>query len=72
VATLRGPRGASADELARRLGEAGVAETAVKRHDSVAQACRAARDEARETDRIAAFGSFLTVAAAIDALRARG
>jgi dihydrofolate synthase/folylpolyglutamate synthase len=72
VATLPGPRGASADELARRLREAGVAETAVKRFDSIAQAFRSARDEARETDRIAAFGSFLTVAAAIDAVRARG
>ena len=72
VATLPGPRGASADALARRLREAGVAETAVKRFDSIAQAFRAARDESRETDRIAAFGSFLTVAAAIDAARARG
>ncbi len=72
VATLPGPRGASADELARRLREAGVAETAVKRYDSIAQAFRTARDEARETDRIAAFGSFLTVAAAIDAVRPRG
>ncbi|MHB8494129.1 MAG: bifunctional tetrahydrofolate synthase/dihydrofolate synthase [Casimicrobiaceae bacterium] len=72
VATLPGPRGASADALARRLHDAGVAETVVKRFDSIAQAFRAARDEARETDRIAAFGSFLTVAAAIDAVRARG
>ena len=72
VASLPGPRGASAAELVRRLREAGVAEPAVRSHDSIAQAFLAARDEAQETDRIAAFGSFLTVAAALDAARTRG
>ena len=72
VAPLPGPRGASADELALRLRKAGVAEAAVRSFDSVARAFRAARDEAQETDRIAAFGSFLTVAAALEAARARG
>lgn len=72
VAPLPGPRGASADELVRRLRKAGVAEVAVRSFDSVAQAFRAARVDAQETDRIAAFGSFLTVAAALEAARARG
>lgn len=72
VATLPGPRGATAGELARRLREAGVADTAVRSFDSIAQAFGAARAEAQETDRIAAFGSFLTVAAALDAARTRG
>ena len=72
VATLPGPRGASAAELARRLREAGVADTAVRSYDSIAQAFAAARSEAQETDRIAAFGSFLTVAAALDVVRTRG
>lgn len=72
IAPLPAPRGASADRLAVRLRRAGVAEGAVRSFDSVAQAFRAARDEAQETDRIAAFGSFLTVAAALEAARARG
>jgi folylpolyglutamate synthase/dihydropteroate synthase len=37
----------------------------------VAHAFAAARNDANETDRIAAFGSFLTVAAALTAARER-
>ena len=72
VATLPGPRGATAGELARRLRGAGVADTAVRSFDSIVQAFVAARAEAQEADRIAAFGSFLTVAAVLDAARTRG
>jgi dihydrofolate synthase / folylpolyglutamate synthase len=39
----------------------------VHAHDDIAQAFEAARNAAGETDRIAAFGSFLTVGAALAA-----
>jgi dihydrofolate synthase/folylpolyglutamate synthase len=65
VATLPGPRGASGDELARRLGAAGVAAAAIRAFPDVASAHRAAVDDATEADRIVVFGSFLTVAAAM-------
>lgn len=71
VATLPGPRGATAETLARRLAGAGVAPAAIRSFDSIASAWRAATDEVGEADRIAAFGSFLTVAAVLAALRER-
>ena len=71
VATLPGPRGARADRLAAALRAAGVLDEAIHEYDDVAQAFDAARDAADETDRIAAFGSFLTVAAALLAARER-
>ena len=67
VASLPGPRGASADLLAQRLEIAGIGNAAVRRFESVAQALGAAREAAHEADRIAVFGSFLTVAAALGA-----
>ena len=70
VASLPGARGASAARIAAALSKAGVAENAVRIHDSIEHAFVAARNDANETDRIAAFGSFLTVAAALDAARA--
>jgi len=68
VSTLPGPRGASAADLATRLRAAGVAERDVTAHRDVAAALDAARAEAGEADRIVAFGSFLTVAAALAAV----
>ena len=68
VATLPGPRGASASALAAILESAGVAPSAVRAYDDVDAACGAARDGATEADRIVVFGSFLTVAAALAAL----
>lgn len=65
VAPLPGPRGAKAGELAERLVAAGVAQDAVWIFADVAQAWRAATDAAGEADRIAAFGSFLTIAAVL-------
>ena len=65
VATLDGPRGASAEDLAGILAQQGIA--AAERFDSPAEAYRRARERAGENDRIVAFGSFLTVA---DVLRA--
>jgi len=67
VATLPGPRGASASALQARLGAAGVAADAVRGFPDVATAYRAALGEASEADRIIVFGSFLTVAAAMAA-----
>jgi dihydrofolate synthase/folylpolyglutamate synthase len=71
VASLRGARGASAAEVLRALAAAGVAQPCTP-HDSPASAFAAARSEAREDDKIVAFGSFLTVAEVMQALAARG
>jgi len=70
VAALPGARGASAARIARALSTAGVAANAVRIYDSIEHAFVTARNDANETDRIAAFGSFLTVAAALHAARA--
>lgn len=67
VAPLPGPRGASAARIEAALAAGGVAERAIRRFDDIGQAFDAARNDAYETDRIAAFGSFLTVAAALAA-----
>jgi dihydrofolate synthase/folylpolyglutamate synthase len=71
VATLPGPRGATAAALARHLRERGVAESDIQCFDTVSEALDAARNGADDADRIVAFGSFLTVAAALGAARAR-
>jgi dihydrofolate synthase/folylpolyglutamate synthase len=60
-ASLGGPRGASASDLAAALGDGSNAH----QYDSVAQALAAARERAREDDKIVVFGSFLTVGEAI-------
>jgi len=67
LATLPGPRGAGAAVLQAVLQRAGVAPDAVRAFDDVAAAVAAARGDADEADRIIVFGSFLTVAAAMDA-----
>ena len=54
LASLPGPRGASADELASHVKNARL-------HASPAAAFAAARVEASENDKIVVFGSFLTV-----------
>ena len=54
LATLPGPRGASADELASHVKN-------FELHASPAAAFSAAREEAGENDKIVVFGSFLTV-----------
>lgn len=71
VATLPGPRGATGEFLAARLAAAGVAVSDVRIFGDVAEAWRAAAAEAGEAARIAAFGSFLTVAAVLAAIRER-
>ncbi|MDR1661905.1 MAG: hypothetical protein LBR95_05685 [Azoarcus sp.] len=70
--TLPGPRGLSADALAERLRAAGVAEKAIgERFASPAAAFAFARESAMTDDRIVAFGSFLTVADVLAAIRCR-
>ena len=68
VATLPGPRGAQATQLAEVLVGAGVERSAVRTFDAIGDAFAAARAQAGEADRIVVFGSFLTVAAAKSAL----
>ena len=69
VATLPGPRGASAEAIRAELARAGVAARAIRVFDDIGSAFDAAREEAREADRIIVFGSFLTVAAALTAAK---
>jgi dihydrofolate synthase / folylpolyglutamate synthase len=57
-ASLPGPRGASAEQLEHELGEP---RAAVEKFPSPADAFIAARERAAEGDKIAVFGSFLTV-----------
>ena len=51
----------------RQLTSAGVASEAIRTFDDIETAFAAAREAAGEADRIVVFGSFLTVAAAMDA-----
>ncbi len=66
--TLPGPRAASAVELAQILAREGIAGMPPQ-FDTAADALRHAQEKAGEDDRILAFGSFLTVAAAMRLLR---
>jgi len=69
LATLAGPRGTTAEELARHVRAAGA--TGVFLHDNVESALRTAQSEAAENDKVVVFGSFLTVAAAMAQLGPR-
>lgn len=60
-ASLPGPRGTSAADLAGHLQAA----TPMEKHDSVTSALAAARERAGEGDKIVVFGSFLTVGEAM-------
>jgi len=68
VAGIDAPRGATAAELAQVLAEQGVRGEVVT-CPSIAQALREASNRAGENDRIAALGSFYTVA---EVMRVRG
>ena len=61
LASLRGPRAASAADLAARLAAIAVEKSSIHLHESPAQAFAAARERASENDKIVVFGSFLTV-----------
>jgi len=71
IAPLPGPRGASAQRIEAVLRGIGIESGAIRAFGDIADAFRAARSDANETDRIAAFGSFLTVAAVLSAARER-
>jgi dihydrofolate synthase/folylpolyglutamate synthase len=61
LATLPGPRGATAEDLLNELRAQKITAPAAA-HATVAQALAAARSAAGENDKIVVFGSFLTVA----------
>jgi len=63
LASLPGPRGASADELAKNI------DGSVEKFDSPAQAFSAAKAIAGEGDKIVVFGSFLTVGEVLVSIR---
>lgn len=67
LATLAGPRGATAEVLAAVIRDAGLGGE-ILTYDSPEAAMRAAKGAAGESDRIVAFGSFYTVAGALTAL----
>lgn len=69
LTSLPGPRGLDAEALAARLGEVGVRGD-VRCFRSPADALSVAQESAGEGDRIVAFGSFLTVADVLAAVRA--
>jgi dihydrofolate synthase / folylpolyglutamate synthase len=68
LATLTGPRGTTAETLAAIIAGAGLGGEIVC-HASPSAAMQAAKGDAAESDRILAFGSFYTVAGALEALR---
>jgi dihydrofolate synthase/folylpolyglutamate synthase len=65
VASLPGPRGASAAALRAMLESVVIERAAVRAFDDVETAFAKAREAAGDADRIVVFGSFLTVAAAL-------
>ena len=69
AASLGGPRGTSAAALADIIAAGGLGGE-VSCHDSPAAAMQAAKGRAGESDRILAFGSFYTVAGALQVVRA--
>jgi len=69
VATLSGPRGLSAEVLAETIRAAELGGEVIC-HDSPGAAFTAAKGSAGESDRILAFGSFLTVAGALEIIQA--
>ena len=71
LASLQGPRASTAAELARVLEAEGI-KAPCDLHETPALAFEAARLQAGETDKIAVFGSFLTVAAVMHHLTTHG
>lgn len=70
VASLGGPRGTPAAALAAVIADSRLGGQIVC-HDSPQAAMQAAKGQAAESDRILAFGSFYTVAGALQALRSK-
>lgn len=73
ISPLPGVRGASADELKQAMLAGGIDEAKIASFDSVDTALRQALEDSRGREpgavRIVAFGSFVTVSAAIESLR---
>lgn len=76
VTDLQLPRAASAEQIRQKLLDAGIvpqtatgAERTIETFDSPAAAFASATSRAGENDRIAVFGSFLTVAGVMEAIR---
>lgn len=69
LADLPGPRGLDAEELAQRMRAAGI-EGDMRCHASPQAAYAAAQQGAQEGDRIVVFGSFMTVADVLAAVKA--
>ncbi len=69
IAPLPGPRGAGTDVIRDALVAAGVDASALRNFPDIGSAFAAAREAAGEADRIVVFGSFLTVAAGLAAMR---
>lgn len=73
VSGLPGVRGASLEELTDAMQKAGIDNTKILTHESVADALRAALAESAKREkgsvRIIAFGSFVTAAAVVECLR---
>jgi dihydrofolate synthase / folylpolyglutamate synthase len=67
LATLSGPRGTRAEVLADLVRAGGLGGEVIC-YDTPIAAMQAARERAGESDRILAFGSFYTVAGALEAL----
>jgi dihydrofolate synthase / folylpolyglutamate synthase len=70
VASLEGPRALPVAALVQFLHDAGV-NVPITVHENIAAACDRAYQMAEDSDRILAFGSFLTVSAAMTAIRSR-
>ena len=67
AATISGLRGTTAEKLAGIIADAGLGGEVIC-HPSPCEAMQAAKGQAAESDRILAFGSFYTVAGALEAL----
>ena len=72
IASLTGPRASTADDLEKEFLRAGVPAEHVRNFENIPFALEFARGEASHADRIIVFGSFVTVSAAIEALRKDG
>lgn len=73
IASLTGPRAATAQMLEEHMLQAGISAASISSFAAVSQALQAAIEEAKKrplgTVRIIIFGSFLTVSAALEALK---
>lgn len=69
AADLSSERGGKAEDLEKYLLSAGVSSQFIRKHPTVAEALSRAIEESSPADKIIVFGSFLTVAAAMEFLK---